>query len=301
MFGTLVRPPAAVLAMYFFAGTGAAFALTPIPEPSPSLHAPRWIVIDAISKRVLLARAPDEQDHPASTSKLLTLILWHRWVADRDQKVVITGDHLEHGTTARLQVGDEVSLGALAYAMILPSGNEAARAIADYVGRLIRERGGAKAGTTNENIARFVEEMNVVAKELGCRSSNFTAPSGASGRPVSTARDLALIGAEASRHPDVLEVLRAPTYTIVVTGPNARAHSIKSRTASLARDDGFLGAKTGSTGASPRSSQTGALVAIWDIAGRRVVAVTLDSGGARNRTNDARALVAAARDAIRRP
>lgn len=75
------------------------------------------------------------------------------------------------GTSAGLLKNDELSLNQLYYALLLPSGNDAALAIADYFGSLkaVKDEIAPKSYKFQDsvNIRFFIKEMNMYAKQLG--------------------------------------------------------------------------------------------------------------------------------------
>ena len=80
-----------------------------------------------------------------------------------------------NASTADIRRGETQSLRNLLYAMLLPSGNEAAYIVADYMG------GGS--------IDNFVAMMNDEAKAVGCTGTTFVDPCGLNPNNITTARD----------------------------------------------------------------------------------------------------------------
>jgi D-alanyl-D-alanine carboxypeptidase (penicillin-binding protein 5/6) len=71
------------------------------------------------------------------------------------------------GTTADLKQGDRISLYDLLFALMLPSGNDAALALAEYFGKMVcKSQEPEKFCSSSLAIRCFVEEMNSVAKDL---------------------------------------------------------------------------------------------------------------------------------------
>ena len=113
-----------------------------------------------------------------------------------------------HGTSAALFEGEKVSVWELLHAMMLPSGNDAAVALAEAVGVLCApeaegewcgpwaaaEHYDARSYTRDCPFARFVAEMNRTARALGLRSTHFVNPHGLM-HPAhaSTALDVAVL------------------------------------------------------------------------------------------------------------
>ena len=80
------------------------------------------------------------------------------------------------GTSANLKQGDELTILDLLYGVMLPSGNDAASAVAESVGRILLNSD--LSVTSNQCVKAFLAEMNRVAVEYNLQSSNFCNPHG---------------------------------------------------------------------------------------------------------------------------
>jgi D-alanyl-D-alanine carboxypeptidase (penicillin-binding protein 5/6) len=138
------------------------------------------LLFDVRTGQVLWAKNPTQIDPIASLTKMMTALL----VAEHARpqaKVLITRDALNYtgSGVGLLPKGKRVPLIALLYGLLLPSGNDAAIALADHV-----------AGTQS----RFIALMNAKAHALGLRCTHFTTVSGIVDRGnYSCAEDLALL------------------------------------------------------------------------------------------------------------
>lgn len=142
------------------------------------------VVIEADSRRVLNDKNKDERLAMASTTKIMTALVTCKNVKDFDEVVAINENAVGiEGTSMYLKKGEKLTVKELLYGLMLPSGNDAAMALAYYVG-----------GSEE----RFVEMMNEQAKELNLQNTHFANPHGldADGHYTS-AYDLAIITAEA--------------------------------------------------------------------------------------------------------
>lgn len=130
----------------------------------PVVNAAYIAVVDEDSGQVLYEKGSHQRSAPASITKIVTAIVALER-ADPKARVKVSFDpsELVDSTVMGLRVGDEVTLEDLLYGLMLPSGNDAALAIADYVG-------GSKA--------RFVEMMNDKVRELGLKDTQFKNPHG---------------------------------------------------------------------------------------------------------------------------
>lgn len=145
------------------------------------------------TNKVLYEKESRERIAPASTAKLLTALTALDYCGEEER--VSVGKEVcliaEDASRAWLNPGNELTVRQLLNALLLPSGNDAAYALAVFTGRKICE---------NENITievaldTFVREMNRKAAQVGAADSNFIRPDGydADGQ-YTTVRDLACI------------------------------------------------------------------------------------------------------------
>lgn len=149
----------------------------------------------------------------ASTTKIMTALLAIQ-SGQLDQLVTIHQDALDevidndNATNAGLQLGEQIPLRQLLYGLMLPSGNDAAVAIADTV------------GGSRDN---FVHMMNVEAYRLQLFSTHYTSPDGLIASPdhYTTAYDLARLARYAMHLPLFATIVSQPSYTL----PRTATHS----------------------------------------------------------------------------
>ena len=174
---------------------------------SKSIVSKYGIVIDAEDGTILAQRRMKKQMYPASMTKLLTLLVAAEHVTEEqlDDKVTITLDITDYCysndcSAVGFSKNEKVPVRDLFYGTILPSGADAALALAQYV-----------AGSHED----FVKLMNEKAKELGIsESSHFTNCVGIyNDNHYSTVYDMAIIIKAASENPLCQEVMNARTYT----------------------------------------------------------------------------------------
>lgn len=177
-----------------------------INNPDISIDAESAILFDASTKQVLYYKNPVQAAFPASTLKLLTSIVALEWCSEEEE--VSIGDEINliapDSTKAYLKQGEILTIKSLLEAMLLPSGNDAAYAVAAYVGRKALDNPDAKR---EEAVTKFIQLMNDKAKELGVKNSCFKTPDGydAIGQ-YTTAYDMGLIGIAAAGNNHILEV-----------------------------------------------------------------------------------------------
>lgn len=147
--------------------------------------------------------------YPASTTKIMTYIIVAENVADFDNtKIEIKEDVLStlYGTGSSVasvfsHIGEKMTVTDLLYSMMVPSGNDAAVVLADYVG------GG--------DIQNFVDMMNSKAKELGCEDTHFSNPDGLHDKEhYTTATDLYKITKYALTLPKFAQITNTATYYV---------------------------------------------------------------------------------------
>ena len=216
----------------------------------PTLSASSYVLIHADSGRVLLARNETDELPIASTTKIMTALvaLRHSRLTD---SVTVKREHLKEGSSMYLAEGETLTMEALLYGLMLPSGNDAAECIADNCGG--RER--------------FVRLMNETAAELGMTHTSFANPSGLDETGhYSCALDMARLMAAAMDEPAFLRIVSTRTASVetrVMTNHNKLLSAVKE----------CNGGKTGYTGAAGRT-----LVTCAERDAMRLIAVTLHDG-----------------------
>ncbi len=145
------------------------------------------VLIDQRSGRVLFEQDGDKQMYPASTTKIMTALLAveavERGELTMETQIEITKEMLADldpdGSNMALKEGEILSLDSLLKGLMIPSGNDAACAIAQHLG-------GSRVA--------FVDMMNARAKELGAEDTHFANPHGLHDENhYSTAEDMAKI------------------------------------------------------------------------------------------------------------
>jgi serine-type D-Ala-D-Ala carboxypeptidase (penicillin-binding protein 5/6) len=180
---------------------------------------------DVLAQHRAWARVPI-----ASITKLMTVLvaLDH---AQWDDVVRVRSDAAAVGeSTVNLHAGERLTVGDLVKAALIQSANDAADALADYVG--------------DGDRSAFVAMMNAKADELGLERTHFTRPDGldAPGH-VSTAKDVTVLALEAMRIPEVRAAVRQRTARI--TG----GRTLHTWNDLLGAFPGLYGVKTGHTAA----------------------------------------------------
>lgn len=203
------------------------------------------ILFNLDSKKVLYAKGAFQRVYPASITKIMTGMLALR-NGNLDETVTITQENvtLEEGSqVCGLRAGDRVTVKQLLYGLLVYSGNDAAAAIADYVG-----------GSTSD----FVEMMNSYAAQLGCTGTHFTNPHGLQDENhYTTPYDIYLMLNEALKYPAFTEITQLPSYTMNYKDAEGNSASVTLEAtdhyltgeAVPPKDVTVLGGKTGTTSA----------------------------------------------------
>lgn len=206
----------------------------------PTVAARAAFLFDANTGLILYSKNADEELPQASATKVMTALV----AVERgrlDQMITVGDDaHALVGPDSSymgLSVGEKLTLRDLLYGLMLPSGNDAAIAIADGI-----------AG----NVPAFVALMNQRAQQLGLTHTHFDNPHGLdSPNHHTSARDLAALAAVAMRVPVLAKITSTFTYTIPATTTH-KAYSLMTGDDLLpgARSPypGAIGVKPGYTG-----------------------------------------------------
>ena len=182
------------------------------------LYALSAILISADTGEVIFDKDPDELRYPASTTKILTVLLAIENVPDLDQMVTVSDYAVmlpDDSSTMGLQAGEELPFIDVLYGTILLSGNDGANVIAE---------------TVSGSVPAFVDLMNRTAEAYGCENTHFTNPHGLhDDYHYSTARDLALIAREAMKNETFRKIVSTTEYHISRTNKQrARTISVKN-------------------------------------------------------------------------
>ncbi len=227
---------------------------------APVLSAPSAVLMDADTGQILWMKNPDEKHFPASTTKIMTGLLF----AERTQPTdVITCldpkiTQIEE-SSLHIKPWEKFTAKDLLYGFILRSANDGAVVIAEHV-----------SGT----VPKFADLMNARAKELGATNTHFVTPNGLHDpNHYTTARDMALIARAALQNEKFAEAVRLPTRVI---SRSKLATDIKvSSKAKKSFYDKFPGADGVKTGWTHKANHCFVGSATRD--GRRLLSVVLAS------------------------
>jgi len=219
------------LVLLIVLSSSASAASKPVPKP-PSLKADSYFLVDFDSGIVLAEKNPDKRVEPASITKLMTVYLVDKAIADGDisaEELVTISEKAWRmkGSKMFVEVGKQIPVEDLIKGLVIQSGNDASVALAEHI-----------AGSESA----FAGYMNHQAEVLGMVNTSFK---NATGWPTeghySTARDIAILTRAVIRDfPDTYRIYKEREYTY----NEIRQYN---RNRLLWRDDTVDGVKTGHT------------------------------------------------------
>lgn len=206
----------------------------------PDVSAAAVLVVDLTTGIQVYADNADASLPPASTLKIVTAQVASSILGIDEQVTIQESDILDPTvfSNMQLQAGDVVDVRTLLHGLLIPSGADAAMALA-------RESGNRLEPGTADPVGRFVAEMNSWAAEHGMTNSHFTNPVGTDdAQNYASARDL-VRATDALLHDWLLaQIVAMESYVAEIGGPNARQVELFSSNQFITRDDVF-GIKTG--------------------------------------------------------
>ncbi len=196
---------------------------------SADLSALGAVVMDDESKVILFSKNPDLRFSMASTTKIMTALVALEYY-HLDDMLAVKTDHVE-GTVIGFTEGEKLSFENLLYALLLPSANDAAFAIAQNY------KGGEKA---------FVVRMNEKAQELHLYKTHFADPAGLEDDgDYTTVVDLARLASEARKNQTLARIVA--TKQKIITDDSREHQYTLVNLNKLLGIDGVNGIKTGFT------------------------------------------------------
>ena len=195
-------------------------------------YAKSAVLIDGDSGRILYEKSAHNKVSVASTTKIMTCII----VIENGNlgDMVTPSDYAIAMPKVKMHLDskDKYKLEDLLYAMMLESYNDVAVAVAEHI-----------AGS----VEKFAELMNINAKDIGMKDTNFVTPNGLDAKnQYSTAYDMALLGMYATNNELFVKITNTRNYSFV--SENGRRVSVSNKDAFLDKMSDAIGIKTGFTG-----------------------------------------------------
>lgn len=203
----------------------------------PTVSASSAILMTAETQDIIFSKNANQKMPMASTTKIMTALVA---IKNRNiSSVVVIPSQATgiEGSSIYLRAGEQLTLEELLYAMLLESANDAATAIAIFVGG---------------SVEAFSDMMNDEATALGLKSTHFTNPHGLDDpEHYTTARELAVIAANAMQNETFRKIVSTYKKTIPLNG-NEGVRLLINHNKLLKQYNGSTGIKTGYTKKSGR-------------------------------------------------
>jgi D-alanyl-D-alanine carboxypeptidase (penicillin-binding protein 5/6) len=274
----------AVLTSVAFATPASAATLA-----TPTIVAKGGFVMNNGTGKTLFTKAADTRRSTGSTTKIMTArVVLAQKNLNLDAKVTIQKAYSDYivannASSAHLIVGDKVTVRQLLYGLLLPSGCDAAYALADKFGA------GTTGTTRAQRVKSFIGKMNSTAKSLGLTNTHFDSFDGiGSGANYSTPRDLTKLASSAMKYSTFRTVVKTKSTKQKVTTKSGgyRYMSWTNTNTLLGSYTGTIGIKTGS---GPDAKYCLVFAATRN--GKTVIGTVLASSSVTNRTADAKKLM----------
>lgn len=286
--GSRLRRAAAVSVTAGAVLAAGAFAAAPAQAvTTPSIVAKGGYVMNNANGSTLYTKAADTKRSTGSTTKIMTAkVVLAQSNLNLDKKVTIQKAYSDyvvanHASLAHLIVGDKVTVRQLLYGLMLPSGCDAAYALADTYG---------SGSTRAARVKSFIGKMNKAASDLHLKNTHFDSFDGiGNGNNYSTPRDLTKIASSAMKNANFRAIVKTKSYTaktITKTGSTRTMAAWKNTNGLLSSYSGTIGVKTGS---GPEAGYC--LVFAATRGGKTVIGTVLSSTSIPNREADAKKLM----------
>ena len=270
------------------------------------------LAVDAATGAVLFQDNADAKAHPASCTKMMTLLLVLEDLragryALSDKVAASAYAASFRGSSLGVKAGETLTVNDLLYALMIRSANDGAVVLAEHSSGRLGEAS-LPESESKRLVRAFVDRMNSRAQELGMKDTRFVSPNGMTpyrnqaypGFDTSTPADMAKLARHLVTMPEVFKYTSCPKRTIAMG--DRKDISLVSHNYFLpdTRDPqkfaspvpGCDGLKTGFT-----DSAGASIVLTAQRDGRRVVAAVLGCAGRRARETAAAQILSAALDA----
>ena len=207
----------------------------------PQIEGESAILVDMFTGAVLYSKNADKAQYPASITKIMTALLGCESL-DPSQKFAMTASAARsitetNSSSIYADTDEEFTIEQALMAFILQSANEMTLAVAEL---------------TSGSTKKFVEQMNLKARQLGCTNTHFNNPNGLPDEiHYTTASDMAKIARAAWFNPTFRKFASTQYYEIPPTNKFAETRYLlnhhKMMKGQTYAYDGVLGGKTGYT------------------------------------------------------
>lgn len=194
----------------------------------PKLSAKRFFIYDTGSEEFLYINCDTEKAiYPASTTKLFTTYVALQYLSP--ETIVTVGKELSYvasdASAAGFRQGDRVSVEALAYGALLPSGCDASYILAAAAGKVILSD---KNATAKSAINAFMEECNRIAKQLGMKNTNLVNPDGYHHKDHRISMQaFAIIGTHCLNNKLIARIVASTKATVTYTNSSGKTRTLQ--------------------------------------------------------------------------
>ncbi|MFF4347248.1 D-alanyl-D-alanine carboxypeptidase family protein [Streptomyces sp. NPDC001530] len=287
--GTRFRRAAAVTFTTGAVLAAAAFGAAPAGAvTTPTIAAAGGYVMNSGTGTTLYKKAADTRRSTGSTTKIMTAkVVLAQSNLNLDATVTIRSAYSDYivdnnyASSAHLIVGDKVTVRQLLYGLMLPSGCDAAYALADKFG----------SGTTRaERVKSFIGKMNTTAQSLGLTNTHFDSFDGIGhGANYSTPRDLTKLARSAMNNSTFKSIVKTVKTTQKVTTQSGGYRYYTWENTNKPLLTGYTGTIGVKTGSGPEAKYCLVFAATRD--GKTVIGTVLASTSIDARTADAKKLL----------
>lgn len=231
----------------------------------PKINARHAVIYDRASSTILYGKSENEQCKMASTTKIMTAIVVLEKVQNLDELVTISKKAAgTGGSRLGLSTNDKITVENLLYGLMMRSGNDAAVALAEYVGG---------------SIENFSILMNDKALSLSLENTHFVTPHGLDNDDhYTTAYELAKLTDYALLNKTFAKIVNTQSHTIYI---NNSPQTLSNTNELLGNLNGVYGVKTGFTNGANRCLVTSCKRGNLDI-----ICVVLGCDTKKDRTKD---------------
>lgn len=207
----------------------------------PKIEGESALLMDMTTGTVLYSKNADKVQYPASITKIMTSLLAAEHL-DMSGKIVMSqsaayGIGISDSSSIYADTGEELTMEQSMMAVMLQSANEMTLALAEQ---------------TSGSVKKFVELMNLRARQIGCTGTHFNNPHGLPDElHYTTARDMAKIARTAWYNPIFRKYATTVYYEIPPTNKFAETRYLLNHHRMMKGNtyayEGVLGGKTGYT------------------------------------------------------
>lgn len=173
-----------------FATLGILLSHASVAAPSPQLQSKAWVLVDRLTNTTLTSQNADVKVNPGNTTALMVLYTVEQAIHNkeilRDAKVTVSNLALSlpalNASRYYVEPNKPISVTELEQAVAIMAANDAAIALAEYIGK---------------TIDGFVEKMNHHAQMLGMKNTHYVSPIGSADKEQYTTANDTLILANA--------------------------------------------------------------------------------------------------------